>query len=128
VIPVGDGPDGIAVAPQAVWVSNELAGTLTKIDPARGIPVHTRKTGNRPEGVVFSSGSLFVAVRASGTSHRGGTLTMLTSSDALPNIDPATAYGPPALQVLFERAPGFEQPHREREAGEAELFLFGRAF
>jgi peptide/nickel transport system substrate-binding protein len=100
VIPVGDGPNGIAVAPRAVWVSNELAGTLTKIDPARGIPVQTRETGNRPQGVVFASGSLFVAVRASGTSHRGGTLTMLTSSDAVPALDPALAYGPQALQVL----------------------------
>ena len=99
VIPVGDGPNGIAVAPGAVWVSNELAGTLTKIDPARGIPVETRETGNRPEGVAFASGSLFVAVRTSGAGHRGGTLTMLTSSDAVSTIDPALAYGPQELQV-----------------------------
>lgn len=100
VIPVGDGPNGIAIAPGAVWVSNELAGTITKIDPIRGVPVLTRETGNRPEGLVVSSGGLFVAVKASGTGHRGGTLTMLTGSGAVPTIDPALAYGPQALQVL----------------------------
>jgi YVTN family beta-propeller protein len=100
VIPVGDGPNGIAVAPGAVWASNELAGSLTKIDPARGIPVQTRETGNRPEGVVFAAGSLFVAVRTSGSGHRGGTLTMLTSSGAVTTIDPALAFGPQALQVM----------------------------
>ena len=77
-IPVGDGPNGIAVAAGAVWVSNELSGTLSRIDPDRDAVVETVKTGNRPQGLVLDAGALFVAVRASGAGHRGGTLTVLT--------------------------------------------------
>src|SRR5581483_7365852 len=79
--PVGDGPNGVAVAAKTVWVSNELAGTLSRIAPGAGAAVKTAvRTGNRPEGVALSSGSLFVAVRASGAGHRGGTLRVLAAS------------------------------------------------
>ena len=40
------------MAPGGVWMSNELAGTLTSIDPVRNASVHTVTTGNRPQGVV----------------------------------------------------------------------------
>jgi hypothetical protein len=50
------------------------------------------KTGNRPEGVVVTSGQMFLAVRASGTGHRGGTLTVLTPSADFTNIDPAAYF------------------------------------
>ncbi|HEX4521866.1 MAG TPA: ABC transporter substrate-binding protein, partial [Gaiellaceae bacterium] len=99
-IPVGDGPNGVALAPGAIWVSNELGGTLSRIDPARGAVVRTVATGNRPEGVVVDGGSLFVAVRASGAAHRGETLSVLTTSGGVPNIDPALGYGPEELQLL----------------------------
>src|SRR5262249_35245054 len=92
IIPVGDGPNGIAIVDGAVWVSNELGGTLTRIDPVRGVPVGTVTGGNRPAGIAVSSGALFVPVRASGAGHRGGTLTLLTSSGDLKYLDPADAY------------------------------------
>ena len=91
-IPVGDGPNGIAVADGAVWVSNELSGTLSRIDPDRDVVVDTVTTGNRPQGLVHEAGALFVAVRASGAGHRGGRLTLLTSSGDLRGgrfLDPA---------------------------------------
>ena len=57
------------------------------------------KTGNRPEGLVVDSGSLFVAVSSSGLGHYGGTLTVLTSPGYLDNVDPARAYPSPDGQV-----------------------------
>ena len=99
VIPVGDGPSGIAAVDGVVWVSNELGGTVSKIDPRRNVPVGSIATGNRPEGVVVDSGSLFVAVRASGVGHRGGTLTLLTSSGDLVHTDPALDYSQTEMQV-----------------------------
>ena len=57
------------------------------------------KTGNRPEGLVVDSRSLFVAVRASGAGHYGGTLTVLTAPGYLDNVDPALAYSLPDGQV-----------------------------
>ena len=51
-------------------------------------------TGNRPQGIVLDSGALYVAVRASGAGHRGGTLKVLTTAPGLANLDPALAYLP----------------------------------
>jgi YVTN family beta-propeller protein len=101
--PVGDGPNGVAVAPKTIWVSNELAGTLSRIAPGAGAVVKTAvRTGNRPEGLALSSGSLFVAVRASGVGHRGGTLRVLASAGSLlmHQPDPALAYGPQDIQIV----------------------------
>jgi YVTN family beta-propeller protein len=99
VIPVGDGPNGIAAADRGLWVSNELGGTVSKIDPRRNVPAGSVTTGNRPEGVAVDSGSLFVAVRASGIGHRGGTLTLLTSSRDLAHTDPALDWSQTEVQV-----------------------------
>ena len=47
-------------------------------------------TGERPKGVALDSGALFVAVRASGAGHRGGTLTVLAPQlRASTRLDPA---------------------------------------
>ena len=102
-IHVGDGPNGIAVTPGAVWVSNEFSGTLSRIDPDRDVVVQTVTTGNRPQGLVREAGALFVAVRTSGAGHRGGRLTLLTSSGDLRGgrfLDPALAYTQTEWQVV----------------------------
>ena len=109
---VGNGPNGIAVTPGAVWVSNELAGTLSRIDPVRNKTVQTVTIGNRPQGIVLDSGALYVAVRASGAGHRGGTLKVLTTAPYLANLDPALAYLPFELQMVV--------PHERRAYGPAE--------
>ncbi len=89
------------MTPGAVWVSNELAGTLSRIDPVRNKRVQTVPTGNRPQGIVLDSGALYVAVRASGAGHRGGTLTVLTTAPYLANLDPALAYLPREEQMVL---------------------------
>ena len=121
VIPVGDGPNGIAAVDGAVWVSDELGGTVTRIDPLRNIPVGSIATRNRPEGVAVDAGSLFVAVRGSGVGHRGGKLTLLTSSGDLSHVDPALDYSQTELQVAalaYDGLTGFR-----RVGGDAGLRL-----
>jgi YVTN family beta-propeller protein len=100
---VGNGPSGIAVSQdgKSVWVSEPRDGALSLIDPARNAvdKSKTIQTGNRPAGVALSSGTLYVTVRASNLSHRGGTLTIATTSNGSPSgseagdIDPAHGYG-----------------------------------
>jgi ABC-type transport system substrate-binding protein len=77
-----------------------LAATITRIDPARNVAVATVTTGDRPEGIVGDAGGLFVPVRASGATHRGGTLTALDSSDDLQHLDPADAYSYTEWEVV----------------------------
>jgi ABC-type transport system substrate-binding protein len=84
-----------------VWVSNELAGTLTRIDPGTNTPTpKSVSTGNSPQGLVVDGAQLFVAVRASGTGHRGGTLTELTDGSDVPTLDPAAAVNVHQTQLI----------------------------
>jgi YVTN family beta-propeller protein len=110
-IHVGDGPDGIAVVNGTVWVTNELAGTLTKIDAARNEPVTTTEIGERPQGVVNVFDALYVPTRGA-ASHRGGTLTLLTSSGDLQDLDPAVAYSQtewPIVTLVYDGLVGFRR-------------------
>jgi YVTN family beta-propeller protein len=106
LIPVGAraGPVHVAVGADGVWVSNEAAGTVARIDPARQRVVDTLTVGNRPQGLAVVDGSLWVAVRASGAQHRGGTLRILESKGEvfLPGgrLDPATIFTPEAVHIL----------------------------
>ena len=106
-IPVGAraGPVHLAVGADGVWVSNEAEGTLARIDPARQAVVDTPlRVGNRPQGLAVVDGSLWVAVRASGAQHRGGTLRILESKGEvfLPGgrLDPAAIFTPEAGHIL----------------------------
>ena len=106
-IPVGEGPSGVAITSdgQSVWVSSELGGTLSKIDPSIDRVVKTVTVGGLPEGIAASASTAYVAVKGSGATHHGGTLTL-----AVPNppgvyevpipksLDPA--YGSTAWELL----------------------------
>jgi peptide/nickel transport system substrate-binding protein len=81
-----------------VWVTNEFAGTVLRIDPATN-DVVTIRAGNRPAGIAAAGGLLWFSVRPSGTGHRGGTLVLLTQSAGL--VDPATANDPVSVLTLF---------------------------
>ena len=92
-IPVGAAPNGVAVAPDGVWVTDEVGGTLVHLDRAsRETAVTT--LGGRPEGVTLADGSLWIAVQAGGAAHRGGTLRMVPQREPIDSIDPARAYAP----------------------------------
>jgi YVTN family beta-propeller protein len=105
-IPVGAraGPVHVAVGADGVWVSNEAAGTVARIDPRRQRVARPLTVGNRPQGLAVVDGSLWVAVRASGAQHRGGTLRILESKGEvfLPGgrLDPAAIFTPEAGHIL----------------------------
>jgi peptide/nickel transport system substrate-binding protein len=91
VIPVGPGPTGIAIVGGEVWTANEFAGTVSRIDPATDRPT-TVPLGRRLTAVAAGNGMVYVALRATGVAHRGGTLTMVVSAgEGAPQgtLDPA---------------------------------------
>jgi YVTN family beta-propeller protein len=51
-------PSGVAAGTDVVWVSNERAGTLSRIDPATDHVVQTVPTGNRPKGVAVAGNAI----------------------------------------------------------------------
>jgi YVTN family beta-propeller protein len=105
---VGEGPSGVAVAPSgSVWVSNELSGTLSRIDPTLRKVVENVPVGERPQAVAVSADTTYVAVKGSGTAHRGGTLTVAVAnppnayqSGIANGLDAASGYGETALLTL----------------------------
>jgi len=121
VIPVGSSPSAVAVSRDgaSVWVANAGSGTLSRIDPSQGRVVQTIEVGNHPDGIGFLGGSLYLAVRAAGVDHSGGTLTVVRDGvlqhDEAEVIDPAISYLSVGWQLLmntndglvtFERAGG----------------------
>jgi YVTN family beta-propeller protein len=109
-IPVGTGPNAIAVGAGAVWVANEFGGTVTRIDPATDT-ARTIKVGNRPRGLATAGGLVWVAAGAAGTSHRGGTLTVLFSGP-VGSLDPAQAYAPTTTSLTNDGLTAFKRVGR----------------
>jgi YVTN family beta-propeller protein len=69
-IPLGRAPRTVAAGAGALWVADELEGTLTRVDPARSRLVARIKVGNMPTAVVAGAGSLWVANTGDGTVSR----------------------------------------------------------
>jgi YVTN family beta-propeller protein len=63
-IPVGDGPQGIAVGAGSVWVANGLDGTVSRVDPVSGEAVATIEVGGRPDELAVGEGGVWVLVYA----------------------------------------------------------------
>jgi YVTN family beta-propeller protein len=108
---VGSAPNGVAVSPDGgtVWVSNEQSGSLSRIDAKQNAVAQTIVTGNRPEGVAVNAQRVYAAVRGTGVSHRGGTLTVdegTGSGSEADYVDPALAYTTPAWQLLLNTNDG----------------------
>jgi YVTN family beta-propeller protein len=97
-IRVGDGPSGIAVVQASVWVANEWDGTLSRIEPGQ-TPDSPTVIGSVPQGLTGLNGALWVSVRGTATSHRGGTLR-LVSLEPPTTLDPGSAYDVLPWRVL----------------------------
>ena len=106
-VQVGDGPSGIAVVDGVVWVANEADGTLSRIEPgqssARGTVI-----GSTPQGLAGVEGDLWVSVRGTATSHRGGTLRLVSRKPPL-SLDSTVAYDP---AVVVRPAPARRRTRR----------------
>jgi YVTN family beta-propeller protein len=87
---VGDGPSGIAVVRDAVWVASEGDGTVSRIEPGQTSATKLM-IGSVPQGLAGVNGDLWVSVRGTTTSHRGGTLR-LVSIEPPDSLDTGNAY------------------------------------
>jgi YVTN family beta-propeller protein len=68
---VGNGPRSVAVSPTAVWVSNALDGTVSRVDPATRKVVATIPVGQNPaNAAVAGDGTVFVPNVFDGTVSR----------------------------------------------------------
>jgi YVTN family beta-propeller protein len=91
-IGVGDGPGALAAARGGVWVSDEFGATLDLIDPGTNRVSRVISVGSSPQGIVAAGSGVWVAAAPyAAASHRGGTLTKVSSF--LPQLDPVHDYG-----------------------------------
>jgi len=97
-ISVGDGPSGIAVVQGTVWVANEWDGTLSRIDSGQTSAIPT-VIGSVPQGLTGLKSALWVSVRGTATSHRGGTLRSV-SLEPPDTLDPGVPYSVIPWRVL----------------------------
>ena len=95
---VGDGPSGVAVVQGTVWVANEWDGTLSRIEPGQTSASPT-VIGSVPQALAGVNGDVWVSVRGTATSHRGGTLRLVTR-DRPPSLDSGSTYDYVAWHVL----------------------------
>jgi peptide/nickel transport system substrate-binding protein len=129
-IAVAKTPVAIAALPASVWAVSADAGVATEIDPRRDRVVSSRRIGGRPEAIAVSGDRMWLASAASGSSHRGGTLTIVRTG-RFGTIDPAfvldtdrqftrlaydtlvtfqVAPGPAGLRLLPDLAVALPQP------------------
>jgi peptide/nickel transport system substrate-binding protein len=87
-IPVGNGPDAIAVGAGGVWVANEFGDSVARINPGADGVAQRVTVGNRALGLAIFGGLVWVSAQDSGTSHRGGTLTVLQNG-SFGSLDPS---------------------------------------
>jgi peptide/nickel transport system substrate-binding protein len=98
-ISVGDGPRALAQTSDGIWVSNEFDGMLALIDPRSNTVTRKLRVGQQPLGLAAAGGRLFVAVRAAGAAHRGGTLRAVAPGPGPPSFD-TLYYGSAATTIV----------------------------
>jgi ABC-type transport system substrate-binding protein/streptogramin lyase len=91
-VPLGGAPVAVAQSGGSVWIA-DADGTLLRLVPGRGAVTRFRP-GGRLSALTAAGGSLWAAVGPAGPSHRGGTLTSISSYAAIDTIDPAASTSP----------------------------------
>lgn len=99
-IPVGQGPNALAAAGGSVWVGNELEDTVVAIDPTTEDVEQTVPVGSAAASLSTDEDGLWLAVGASATEHRGGTLTVSAEDPAPESLDPAKVYDSEGWRIL----------------------------
>ena len=109
-IGVGDGPGALAAASGGVWVSDEFGATLDLIDPRTNRVSRVISVGSSPQGIVAAGSGVWAAAAPyAAASHRGGTLTEVSSF--LPPLDPVHDYGAgtPVLATVYDGLVAFRK-------------------
>jgi len=97
-IPVGDEPTDVALTDGSLWVSDGPGGSVTRIEPGSGMT--TIPLGSQTGALAVEAGAIWVSVRGSDASHRGGTITVSADNSFFDSLDPAIAYGPVTWGIL----------------------------
>jgi ABC-type transport system substrate-binding protein/DNA-binding SARP family transcriptional activator len=87
-VALGGAPAAIAQSGGRVWIGDGRHGTLLRVDPRHGA-VTRFPLGGRLTALAAAGDGLWAAIAAAGASHRGGTLTTMTSYAVIDTIDPA---------------------------------------
>ena len=66
-IPVGAGPNAVAVGAGAVWVTNRDDRTVSRVDPAANRVVKTIRLAAAPHGIHFAHGRVWTTTRRCGS-------------------------------------------------------------
>jgi YVTN family beta-propeller protein len=85
---VGDGPNSLGAAAGSVWIGNEFDGSVVAVDPATDTVGQPIPVGSAAASLAVEGGDLWLAVGASPTEHRGGTLTVSSTFHAPVTWDP----------------------------------------
>ncbi|HEY1330379.1 MAG TPA: ABC transporter substrate-binding protein [Actinomycetota bacterium] len=99
-LPAGQGPSSIAITGETVWVTNRFDGTVSRLAASGAGTATTIRTGSAPVGSAIVGGDLWVIVQGALTSHRGGTLRIVTSQGSIPSVDPLS-FDPFTWQALI---------------------------
>jgi ABC-type transport system substrate-binding protein len=87
-VALGGAPAAMVQSGGGVWIADGQHGTLLRV--AAGAAVVTRfQLGEHLTALTATDGGLWAAIAAAGPSHRGGTLTSMTSYAVIDTIDPA---------------------------------------
>jgi YVTN family beta-propeller protein len=100
VIPVGDGANALTAAAGLVWVASEFDDSVTAVDPEANAVDRIVPVGGTAASVTADGDAVWLAVGASAAEHRGGTLTISSSTPALTSLDPAVVYDATGWQIL----------------------------
>jgi peptide/nickel transport system substrate-binding protein len=100
-ISVRDGPSALGASAGFLWVANEFDDSITSIDPARNAVEQTVPVGGAAVSLAADGDGLWLAVGASATEHRGGTLTVASrTTEETTSLDPAVVYDTIGWQIL----------------------------
>ena len=89
-IPAGDEPADVALSEDSLWVSDGSVGSVTLIE--QGSQITTIPLGSQTGSLTVEGGAVWVSVRGSDASHRGGTITVSADTFLFDSLDPAIAY------------------------------------
>ena len=96
----------------AIWVANQNAGTVSRIDPATKAPVQTIDVGSAPAGIAVGDGAVWVTNASDGTLSRiNADTNRVVHTIPVPQGPRGVAYGEGAVWVANARRP-LRLPHR----------------
>ena len=101
---VGNGPGGVAVGPDAVWVANQIDGTLSRLDLNRGSVADAIPIGPAPADVAVGFSAVWVVLEETGAVVRYDPVTRsIAAAVNVGNGPIAVAVGADAVWVVNSR-------------------------